>query len=203
MVDAAVVSGIDVLDVVLELVVLLVGVVLEVDESVVVSVELDELEVLTTVVVDGSLVVVAGSLVVVGSIVVGGLEVDERSSVTRLVVDSDEVAGAMLPRPSLVSSTMPGRPIDVGASGVVSGTTVPPIGAAGTRSESASTAFRAKGAATAAAVTVESDRASQNRPRPAGSPGRCRCMNESELEGLTVADSALLTFVLAEIHADR
>lgn len=181
MVAGAVVSGTDVLEEVLDPVVLVDGSVVDEVDATVVSVDDVEAVVATAVVVVGCAVVVVGAWVVV----VTGLDVVVEegtllSPSSAIVVVS---AGAILPRPSRASSTMPGRSIDVGDSGVVEGTVLPPIGAAGTRSDSTLTALRARGAATAAAVTVDSDRASQNRPRPADSPGRCRYMDESELEG--------------------
>ncbi len=186
MVAGTVVSGTVVLDeVVLEPVELLVvASVVEVDVGAVVLEEVVLVLVLAVVVV-GSLLEVDGAIevVVVGwVVVVVGDVVDELRSDSVVVVESSVGAGAMLPRPSRSSSTMPGRSIEVGDSGVVTGTVLPPILAAGSRSASTLTALRARGAATAAAVTVDSDRASQNRPRPAVSPGRCRYMGRIRTE---------------------
>lgn len=139
------------------------------------------------VVVGASVVVVVGASVVLAlvldvvagaSVVVGALGASSGSSTA-----VSSAAGPMLPRPSRSFSTMPGSSIDVDDSGVVSGTVLPPICAAGFRCCSKLTASSARGAATAAAVTVDSDSASQNRPRPVVSPGRCRYIYESELRG--------------------
>lgn len=171
-------------ELVLELVV--VASVVEVVVDPVVELEEDDvvLEAVEVVVVASVVAVVGASVVVVVACVVGLVDavVDELRSDSVVVVESSVGAGAMLPRPSRSSSTMPGRSIEVGDSGVVTGTVLPPILAAGSRSASTLTALRARGAATAAAVTVDSDRASQNRPRPAVSPGRCRYMGRIRTE---------------------
>lgn len=168
-----------------------------VDELVVVLVSVvvlvvDELVVLSP--IDPTVVVVSSGLVVTvveessGSVVsaVLGVVVDVVTVESSPSTGEDSVsswgAGPILPRPSREVDTSMSGFSEVGELGS-SSSEKPMAGMpeAGGSTTCTLTAFRASGAATAAAVTVERDSASKNRPRPVEFLGRSKYIYESDL----------------------
>lgn len=115
---------------------------------------------------DGAVLLVAESDSVASVVARSG----ERTSGSTMSLPEVAGAGPMLPLPPRSGASI-SRSIDGSESGPSVGCSVCP---AGCSSALAVTALMARGAATAAAVNVESDSASKNRPRPVDSPGRCR-----------------------------
>lgn len=190
-----VVDGVLVLVLVVVDEVALVDEVVELDGAVVgelVPVESPDDEVVERAVVDDEVVgepngnVVSVLAVVGGAGVVAPVEPPRRElRLTTLSVrtsPSPSGAGPMLPRPSRSAGTPISRskPSSSGAGDGAGGR----LGDwAGEGPDPTLTALRASGAATAAAVNVDNDRASKNRPRPVDSPGRCRYIRVRTEEG--------------------